>query len=73
MIIITKKQEGFHEDRGAEEKLALRAEPDYGRREAPESFFVPFVKTFLLLREKNHQVARTGTQQASWDECRDIG
>ena len=35
--------------------------------------FVIFVQFFLLLREKNHQVARTGTLRASWDECRDVG
>jgi hypothetical protein len=36
MILFTKKQEGFHEDHGAEENSALRAEPDHGRREAPD-------------------------------------
>jgi hypothetical protein len=33
---ITKKQEGFHEDHGAEENSTLREEPDHSRREAPK-------------------------------------
>jgi hypothetical protein len=44
LILFTKKQEELPEDHGAEEDFALRAEPDYGRREAPEL-------SFLLLRE----------------------
>jgi hypothetical protein len=44
VILFTKKQEGFHEEHGAEKDSALRPEPDHGRREAPEL-------AFLLLRE----------------------
>jgi hypothetical protein len=39
-----RSRKGFHEDHEAEEYSALRAELNYGRREAPES-------SFLLLRE----------------------
>ena len=42
----------------------LRVETGRGRREAPESFFVPFVRTFLLLRDKSESVARGTVPEA---------
>jgi hypothetical protein len=56
---ITKKQEGFHEEAGRKIR-ALRAGRDPVPREAPMSFCsVILVTTFLLLREGNHEIART--------------
>ncbi|HME23407.1 MAG TPA: hypothetical protein VKI44_19115, partial [Acetobacteraceae bacterium] len=69
MILFTKKQEGFHEDHGAEENWRFARNRITAGAKRPNHPSCFFVKTFLLLRD-GIESAGSGTGPPSHNELR---